>query len=197
MRRVSKHYGILMEHHHLPRGPLLAPVVLQGVVVLVLPHLDEEQSGRHPAVVSHDDGVHEEANSCLGDNNYTIGEEAEPVVDQPVVHVPEDPLHDIQLSILVGEIDCWQHVSPQPQVDKEDGHGGEGQRDARNSTPNKLLISFSEMFRGCFINLDIFFKFWKQNKFSVQMSALISRVVTKMFNIALPKRFAILRFRDL
>ena len=42
--------------------------------------------------------------------------------------VPGGPLHEVQLCVLVGKGDGWQHISP--QVNEEDGHGGEGQRDA-------------------------------------------------------------------
>ena len=94
--------------------PLLIQAVLQGIVVLVLPlRLAKEQPVGHPAEGGHDDGVHEEACSCLSDAHYAISQEDETMVDQPVVRVPRGPLHDVQLCILVGKRDGWQHINPQ------------------------------------------------------------------------------------
>ena len=68
--------------------------------------------------------------SCLSDAYYVKGEEDEPIIDPPVVRVPGGTLRDIQLYILVGEGDGWHHVDP--QVDKEDDHGGDGQMDVQD-----------------------------------------------------------------
>merc|ERR1719470_3020 len=52
------------------------------------------------------------------------------VINWPIVGVPGGPLHEVQLCVLVGKGDGWQHVTP--QVNEEDGHSGEGQSDAQD-----------------------------------------------------------------
>ena len=74
--------------------------------------------------------VDKEAGHGLGDANNPVGEEDEPVVDKTIAGGARRPLHDVQLSLLVGQGDGRHHVCE--QVDCKDGEGGEWQRDSEN-----------------------------------------------------------------